>query len=287
MNPETGSREPGIDRSLTGRPLEPLQWRWAAADTILYALGVGATVDLDLPFLYEGRGPLVLSSFASLATGRGFLPMVTELGLPLGAVLHAEEHLVVDECFPHAGDVTVERRVADVWDKGSGALLAVEEEVTDGRTLARLRSTWWVAGAGGFGGERGPGPPAWAKPLKRTPDQKVQFSIGADQAALYRLSGDLNPLHIDPAAAAAAGYSRPFLHGLCTFGMVALAISRTYCGDRPHRLRELTTRFTRPVSPGDELVVSIWNLEANQLSVRVTGSDSDTVCVGRATLIDD
>jgi acyl dehydratase len=159
------------------------------------------------------------------------------------------------------GRAVVRRRIAEVWDKGSAAVIVLEDRVEDGAPLLTTRSTWIVSGGGGFGGERGPGSANIEVPPDRSPDVQRSMLIRPEQAALYRLSGDLNPIHVDPTTAEAAGFEEPFLHGLCTFGIAALAVLDDVCEGDPGRMEGLQARFTAPVLPGDEIVVEIWRTD--------------------------
>lgn len=277
-----------LDAGLVGRELAPLHWSWGPEAVMLYALGVGAEPERDLRFVYEGAGPLVLPAFATVPTGITYLSTVEQLGLELKDVLHGEQELTVSGPLPATGQATVRRRVVEVWDKGAGALVVIEETAADTASAAEplfvARSSWWVAGAGGFGGARGPGVPRF-DPLPNRPADLVRRRVVTPaQAALYRLSGDRNPLHIDPAFARAAGFRGPFLHGLCTYGMVGLELVAGLCDGDPGRLRGLHARFAAPVWPGDELTIEAWVTEPGAVSLRVSASDRIVLAPGRARI---
>jgi len=149
--------------------------------------------------------------------------------------------------------------VTGIYDKGSGALVASENVAVDAATgdkLVTSRLSVFIRGEGDFGGDRGPGD-GWRRP-EREPDHRVVQPTRPEQALLYRLSGDRNPLHADPKFAARGGFSRPILHGLCTYGVTGRALLHAVCGSDPARFRSMSGRFSRPVLPGDTLVVSIW-----------------------------
>jgi acyl dehydratase len=253
---------PAIGPGLVGHALDPLPWEWDDRDVMLYALGIGARLPKDLDFVYEGRGPSVAAPFPLAATTLALFPLIDALGIEVRALLHASQAIELHRVPAAAGRATVTRRITGVWDKGRAAIVDCEDAIEDGDgRLATARSAWWVEGAGGFGGERSaPGGAAEAPPSipeDRAPDVRVVVATTAEQAALHRLSGDRNPVHIDPAVARAAGQPRPFLHGLCTLGALGFALEKAAAREG-RRLASLAGRFTRPVFPGDELVVEGW-----------------------------
>ncbi len=150
-----------------------------------------------------------------------------------------------------------------IYDKGSGALVTIENEAADaatGEPLITSRSGTFIRGEGGFGGDRGSSEP-WDRP-DRPADHEVMLETRPEQALIYRLSGDRNPLHADPAFAARGGFARPILHGLCTYGVTGRALLHALCGSDPARFAAMSGRFTRPVLPGDSLTISIWVTDA-------------------------
>jgi len=161
--------------------------------------------------------------------------------------------------MPVAGTARTVATVTGIYDKGSGALVTSENVAVDaatGEKLVTSRGSTFIRGEGGFGGDRGP-KDDWARP-DRPPDHQVVQPTRPEQALVYRLSGDRNPLHADPKFAARGGFSRPILHGLCTYGVTGRALLHALCGSDPARFRSMSGRFSRPVLPGDTLVVSIW-----------------------------
>jgi acyl dehydratase len=252
-----------LDHSLAGVPGEPQERSWTSTDALLYAVGVGAGLSdplQELQFTTENTDGLpqqVLPTF-------GVLVAQPRSGRRLGdfdraMLVHAEQALELHQPLPVAGTASVVSTVTGIYDKISGALVAVENVAVDAATGAKLvtsRSGVFIRGEGGFGGDRGPSD-GWQRP-DRPPDHTVVQPTRPEQALLYRLSGDRNPLHSDPAFAARGGFSRPILHGLCTYGMTGRALLHTLCGSDPARFASMSGRFTRPVLPGDTLVVSIW-----------------------------
>jgi acyl dehydratase len=191
--------------------------------------------------------------------------------------------------LPAAATVIGRTRVKEIFDKGEGkgALLFSERDVIDqssGEKLCTLTSTTFLRGEGGFGGPQGPTPEPHPLP-DRAPDRAVDMPTLPQAALIYRLSGDPNPLHADPKVAAAAGFPRPILHGLCTFGVAGRAVLRTCCGNDPARLKTMQLRFSAPVFPGETIRTEIWQ-DGNTLSFRARVAERDLVVLsnGRATI---
>ena len=174
-------------------------------------------------------------------------------------LLHGEQGIELFGPIPPAGTVRTTSTVTGIYDKGSGALVVIESTSVDpatGERRWRTTNALFIRGEGGFGGERGPAaaPPTPEGP----PDQVVEYATRPDQALLYRLSGDRNPLHSDPAFARRAGFERPILHGLCTYGVTGRALLHALCHSDPGRFLSMHGRFSRPTYPGDTLKVSMW-----------------------------
>ncbi|WP_433273068.1 MaoC/PaaZ C-terminal domain-containing protein [Pseudonocardia xinjiangensis] len=250
-----------LDHSLVGVASEPADRSWDATDALLYALGVGAGAGdptTELQFTTENTAGIqqqVLPTF-------GVLVAAARTGRRLGdfdpaKLVHAEQSFELHAPLPVAAAVQVTSRVTGIQDKGSGALVTTENTaVLDGRPLVTTRGGLFIRGEGGFGREPGRSDP-WTLP-DREPDAQVRYRTRPDQALLYRLSGDRNPLHSDPAFAARGGFDRPILHGLCTYGFTGRALLHAVCSGDPKRFGGMSARFSRPVLPGQELVVSIW-----------------------------
>lgn len=276
---------PEIGPALVGHALEEIAWAWTDRDVMLYALSVGARLPEDLAFLYESFGPRVAAPFPLAGTTLALPPLVAELGIDLKDLLHLAQSVELRRPPAPAGHAVVRRRVTGVWDKERAAIVDVEDEVADDAgVLAVARSSWWVARAGGFGGERGARAASLAPSVHRPADLRVTIPTSPEQAALHRLAGDRNPVHIDPELARAAGQPRPFLHGLCTLGAVGHALHRA--AGRHRRLRSLTGRFTRPVFPGDTLFLEAWEDGDGATSARVRVRDAVVVDDIRATYAD-
>lgn len=252
-----------LDHSLVGVASEPQERTWTATDALLYALGVGAGMGDPLSELEfttensEGVQQRVLPTFGVLIARPRTGPSLGDFDRAL--LVHAEQAFELHRPLTPAGCVRTTSQVTGIYDKGSGALVVAEGVAVDsvtGDPVVTARSGLFIRGEGGFGGDRGPSEP-WHLP-GRPPDHRVVLATRPDQALIYRLSGDRNPLHSDPKFAARGGFSRPILHGLCTYGFTGRALLHTLCGSDPARFRSMSGRFTRPVLPGDSLEVSIW-----------------------------
>lgn len=252
-----------LNHSLVGVPGQPQERSWTSTDALLYAIGVGAGLGdplQELEFTTENTAGVrqqVLPTY-------GVLLAQARMGGGLGdfdraLLVHAEQSIELHKPLPVAGTLRTSAMVTGIYDKGSGALIQSENKAVDaatGEPMVTTRSGTFIRGEGGFGGERGSSAP-WQLP-DRAPDHKVTQQTRPEQALLYRLSGDRNPLHADPAFAARGGFSRPILHGLCTYGFTGRVLLHELCGSDPARFSSMSGRFSRPVLPGEALVVSIW-----------------------------
>ena len=242
-----------------------VEQRYEQKDVILYALSVGLGQDpvdvQQLQFVYEDN----LQALPTMATVLGvgdFWGTDPALGLDWPRLLHGEQSLRLHQALPTQGLVKGRCRIIDVIDKGAdkGALLLTETELLElnsNSLLAHLSATVIARGDGGFGGPGGrlPEPPVIPK---RKPDTRCDLPTLPQAALLYRLNGDRNPLHADPAVAKSAGFERPIQHGLCTFGVAGHALLKTYCGYDPGRLQSIRVRFSAPVYPGETIRTEMW-----------------------------
>ena len=272
----------GLDHSVVGISSEPQLRSWDSKDALLYAVGVGAGLGdplNELEFTTEnsqGIEQQVLPTFGVLiAQARG----ARSLGDFNHAMLvHAEQYVELHRPLPVAGTVRTVSTVTGIYDKGSGALVSSENQAVDvetGEPLITTRGGTFIRGEGGFGGERGSDPP-WERP-DRAPDQTVSLETRPEQALIYRLSGDRNPLHVDPKFAARGGFDRPILHGLCTYGVTGRALLHALCGSDPARFGSMYGRFSRPVWPGDTLTISIWETGDGAALFQTTRPDGTVV----------
>jgi acyl dehydratase len=277
-----------LNHDIVGVASEPAERSWHLSDVLLYALAVGAGQPdpiAELQFTTDnsiGVTPMVLPTFANLL-GRG------GRGRSLGefnpaALVHAEQAFTVNRPLPVEGTARTVSRVVGIYDKGNAALVVTESTAADassGTVLATTRGSVFIRGEGGFGGDRGPSSSDWDMPT-RSPDILVKYQTRPEQALLYRLTGDRNPLHSDPKFAARGGFERPILHGMCTYGYTGRALLHAVCGSDPARFRAMEGRFTRPVMPGDELTIHIW-VDSGTAYFRTTSNDVVVIDRGRLT----
>jgi acyl dehydratase len=273
-----------LNTEIVGMETGPWQRSWTSDDTLLYALGVGAghddpTAELNLTTENtEGVPAQALGSFAIVLAQTGGSPVSDLADVDLTKLLHASQELTLHAPLPTSGTVEVRSQITDVFDKGSGALVMSSNEAVNPASkepLFTTRSGIFLRGEGGFGGARGRSAPT---PIpQRAPDESIGFTTRPDQALLYRLSGDHNPLHSDPTFAAKSGFDRPILHGLATYGISTRLLLRACCGGDPARMRHIEGRFTKPVVPGERLDVEIWRESAGVAAFRALGGDGATV----------
>src|SRR5215471_6888696 len=243
-----------INPDAVGARSEPERRSWTSKDSLLYALGVGAGAQdpaEELSFTTENSQDVTQRALPTQAVvlGMGGAGAYGAIGSFNPAMLvHGEQSVSLARELPVAGEIESVTEVTGIYDKGSGALVVTESTATsvaDGQPLFTVSMGAFIRGEGGWGGDRGPSS-KFAAP-EREPDHSVTYSTRTDQALLYRLSGDRNPLHSDPKFAAMAGFPKPILHGLCTYGFTGRA-----------RFRSMSGRFSSPVFPGEDLTVRVW-----------------------------
>jgi acyl dehydratase len=262
-----------LNLDAVGAKGEPTERSWTHKDALLYALGVGAGAadptgfELDLTTENSsGVTQKVLPTFVTIVGQGGGLRALGDFNFAM--LVHGEQAISLQGELPTDGTISVTTSVAGIYDKGSGGLVVLESEAVDAATGAPAftsRSGLFIRGEGGFGGPRGPEgdeeSALVAEPLpSREPDEIVTYSTRTDQALLYRLSGDRNPLHSDPTFAKRAGFDRPILHGLCTYGFTGRGLLHTVCGSDPARFGAMRARFSKPTLPGDSLTISVWDV---------------------------
>ncbi len=272
--------EPVIALDQVGKPGGVIVREYAERDVILYHLGIGAGAD-DLDLVYERAhgGLTVCPTFAVVTILDPLTSLLPRFNVPLRKILHGEQSIRLERPIPPRGAFLTTATVPAVYDKGKAALLVMETGTTDrnGTLLFRTRASIVCQGMGGFGGPPGPKAPPRDVPKDRAPDLEISGKTSASQAALYRLSGDLNPLHIDPGAASVAGFPRPILHGLCTFGFAGRAVLRGICRNQAGRLREFGVRFSAPVYPGDTITTRAWDMGGGVWHLRVATELGDVL----------
>jgi len=266
--------ERALEASLPGST-----YSWSEDDVILYHLGIGAGVPptdaSELRYVYEGELH-VLPTYGTIPPFGVMMSLgaVDGLEFDLASVLHGEQELEVHRPIPTTGTVVQEGKVSAIYDKGRGALVVLEVESRlekTGDLLFTNRPSIYLRGEGGFGGDSGPSARAGAP--DRLPDLVVESPTLPQQALLYRIaSGDKNPLHVDPGFAAFAGFDRPILHGLCTFGIVGKAVVDHGLEGRPERLASYRARFSGVVYPGETITTKIWR-EGTGLAVEAESKE--------------
>lgn len=267
-----------INPTAVGAEGGPVRRSWTSKDALLYAVGVGAGCD-ELAFTTEntkGTAQQVLPTFAVIIGGGG-VPMDRVGSFNPALMVHGEQGIELFGPLPPEGEVDSRGRVKAIWDKGSAAVLEFEStsvDVKTGKPLLRTTTSLFCRGEGGFGGDRGPSNTVVIP--DRKPDHAVTYEIRRDQALTYRLSGDRNPLHSDPAFAALGGFSQPILHGLCTWGFTGRALLHTLCDSNPARFKAMRSRFSKPVIPGDVITISMW-VSGQEALFRTTNQHGDVV----------
>jgi acyl dehydratase len=267
-----------ISSKLVGMTFEPTAFEWTSKDVMLYALGVGAKPEHDLDYVYEGKGPRVLPTYAVIPGMLSMGGLVSNVEINLMMLLHGEQGITLHRELPSEAHVKVIGKVTAVWDKGKAAVIETEGLVQDDKgPVVTTTSTLFIRGAGGFGGERGPAAISVSEPPDRKPDHVVKDHVQPEQGAIYRLSGDRNPIHIDPGFAQAAGFQSPFLHGLCTYGIVGRALLGSVCGGDPARFVSFSARFADQVFYGDDVITKVWVTSPGEAIVRAESQKGNTV----------
>ncbi|MDP6343589.1 MAG: MaoC/PaaZ C-terminal domain-containing protein [Alphaproteobacteria bacterium] len=259
-------------------------------ETMLYALGVGFGRDAmdanELAYTFEKDTLKTVPTMAAVLTRGGLLH---DCGWDYTKVLHGEQRLTLHRPLPPEGELIADARVSEAYDKGEGKGAIICSETTarlkgDSEPLFVVGSTIFARGDGGFGGPAGSGPAPHPTP-ERQPDATCELQTRADQALLYRLNGDRNPLHADPELAASVGFPVPILHGLCTYGTACRAILTTICDYDHSMIRGFDVRFSAPVYPGETIITDIWR-EDNVVAFQCRLKERDLVVIrnGKCTL---
>jgi acyl dehydratase len=271
-----------INPDLVGLEFDPVPVSWNDNDTMLYALGVGCTPDDDLDFVYEGKGPKVLPTYGVIPGMTALMGLGKNVDFNIMNLLHGEQSIELLRPIPPRAKGTAVGSVSEVWDKGKAAVLGVKCEIADDDgPLLRTHSTLFVRGSGGFGGERGPSSAGVNAPPDRAPDHVIEYKTLPQQGALYRLTGDRVPLHIDPEFAKMAGYEKTFMHGLCTYGFVCRAILDAYCGNEPEKFKSMRGRFADQVWFGDTIITKMWEVAKGEVIVQAETQDG-TIAISQA-----
>ena len=277
-----------INPDAAGYASEPHASSWDSKDCLLYALGVGAGVTdptgFELEFTTENSQDVtqkVLPTFPVVVPGGA--GAFSKIGTFNPALLvHGEQSVELHASLPVQGTVDAVTTITGIYDKGSAAVVVMSTAASDqmtGKALWTTTSSAFIRGEGGWGGDRGPS--SSVSFPERDADHAVTYATRHDQALLYRLSGDRNPLHSDPKFAAMGGFERPILHGLCSFGFTGRALLHTLCGSDPDRFVSMGARFSRPVYPGDELTVSMWVIGEGEALFRTSTPGGVVIDGGR------
>lgn len=275
-----------------GRTMAEIVYTFDTRDTVLYALGVGAPLDWvnpdELKFVYERHDkfcalptmPVIYSSktidsiVAGNIAGIKFNPMM---------LVHGEQSLEIKKSLPTAGTIRCTPTIRNIFDKGSGMVIVTDVSCVDdaGDEVAVTSSAMFIRGLGDFGGERGSSDKIIMP--DRTPDKIHEETTLTKQALIYRLSGDINPLHADPAMAALGNFETPILHGLATYGFAGRAVLKHFCDNDPARFKTMKARFTREVYPGDTLITEMWH-EGDAVLCQTKVKERDVVVLGNTKI---
>ena len=278
-----------VNPDAVGAKGEPRMWSWDSRDALLYALGVGAgvadPVGAELQFTTEntaGVDQQVLPTFCVLSgfNARGGASAMGSVGtFDPRMLVHGEQGIVLHRPIPVEGAITMVDEVTGIYDKGKGAVIATASKATldaDGEPLFDMTSSVFITGEGGFGGDRGPSTKTNVAP-ETAPDLSVTYQTRDDQALLYRLSGDRNPLHSDKQFSDVGGFPKPILHGLCTYGFTGRGLLSALCDNDPSRFTGMEGRFSSPVLPGEALTINIWKTGDGTAIFQTAGSDGRIV----------
>ena len=271
-----------LNHDAVGITTDPVEVRWTNKDSILYALGLGCGVD-DLQFTTENSKGIELQTLPSMPVVLAArTPILTMIGdIDWTKLVHAAQQVSLHQPLAPAGSATNVATVSAMYDKGKAAIVITE---TVGRASATGEKLWtstmslYIRGAGGWGGDSGP--PMRKTAPEREPDTSVAVQTFENQALIYRLSGDRNPLHSDPSFAHAAGFDRPILHGLCTFGVSTRALVGAVAGGDGSRITSIAGSFAAPVFPGDLLTVDVWRVDDRQTAFRTRVGDTEVITGG-------
>lgn len=262
-----------------------IEQHYTVRDTILYALGTGAGIDAYTPaklrYVYEARLQ-ALPTMATVLAAPGFWQREEQFGIDWQKILHGEQSVTLHRPLPVEGVVASALKIDAIYDKGAGkgALLYSTRELYEtasGDHLATIRQGSFLRGNGGQGGLGDGAPKPHAIPAEREADASVALPTRPEQALIYRLSGDYNPLHADPAIAEVAGFAAPILHGLASYGLVGRAVLGLLCDDDGTRLKRLDVRFSGPVYPGETITTEVWKDGDGRASVQAKVAARDAV----------
>jgi acyl dehydratase len=266
-----------LNPDAVGSKSEPVEARWNSKDALLYAVGIGAGGE-ELAFTTENTNGVEQQVFPTfpVVIGWGKGSAMGNIGSFNPALLvHGQQAVTLHRPIPVEGTVTITSEITGMYDKVKAAVVvSVSRAVIDGEPLYTNTSSVFIRGEGGWGGERGPSGPKNVPP-ERDPDRVLTYQTSPDQAFLYRLSGDRNPLHTDPSFAALGGFDRPILHGLCSYGFTGRALLHGVCDGDPAAFEHIEGRFTAPVMPGDALTIRMWSVGNGESLFTTSAGEGD------------
>jgi acyl dehydratase len=267
-----------INPDVVGKKIESEPFSYTEDTVMLYALGIGAGLD-EINFIYE-KELKVFPTFAVVPFMPSLIPLAMEANLNMFTVLHGEQKIILHKEIPVNGTLISTASCTSVYDKGDkGAVINMEIQSRDanGELLFENQAVIFDRSGGNFGGDRGPKAELVSPPEGQAPDFSVSYATTPNQAALYRLSGDKNPLHIDPEFAKMGGFDTPILHGLCTYGHAGRAILNGVCDGDPAKFKSFGARFTGVVFPGETLTTEGWKAETGKYIIQTKAQDGRIV----------
>jgi acyl dehydratase len=277
-----------LNLDAVGKSSDPRERSWDHKDCLLYALGVGAGMEdptgAELDLTTENSAGVTQRALPTMAVvlQAGGMDFKAIGDFDLTKMLHGDQSVTLHREIPVEGRLRTTNKIAAMYDKGAAAVVVLESDsvlADSGEPLFTNRSSLFLRGEGGFGGDRGPST-SKAGPPDRAADLSVTYQTRPDQALLYRLNGDRNPLHSDPTFAAKGGFPKPILHGLCTYGFTGRGLLHLLCGGDPARFRSMEARFTSPVMPGEQLTIEAWRTGDGEAAFRTTASEGRVVLDG-------
>lgn len=270
---------------IKNQSFEPVIHSYTERDTMLYALGVGCAVTApvaaeDYKYIYE-KALVALPTLATVLAQPGFWAADPRTGIEWRHMIHTEQFLQIYKPLPVAGTVIGQMHVVDIYDKGAdkGAVMVVRNEISDAATREPLAMSGFsvlLRKNGGFGGSSEGIPMPHSTPTIAA-DTLLDLPTRPEQAFIYRLSGDYNPLHVDPEAAQLSGFEQPILHGLCSYGVAGRAVLKLLCENDPSRLRVFNARFASPVYPGETIRTEIWRQGPGRAALQARVVERDIV----------
>ena len=274
-----------FDHSLVGKPTEAKTFNYSWKDAVLYALGIGARRE-ELDYLYEGKGPKVIPSFAVVPKFEVMRDLLSKCGGNLAMVVHGGERVILHKQFAPNGSLRTVGTIRGIYDMRKFANILVDTETKDAKGDLIFTSTASILfrGEGGFGGNPPPKEESGIDvPKDRPQDFQIEEVTSHEQALLYRLSGDLNPLHADPAFAAMVGFPQgPILHGLCTYGHMVRHVAKGACGGAATKITGFDAQFRKPVWPGDTIVTNGWKVAPGKIALQVKVKERDETVISNA-----